>query len=168
MNDLQGPIGPIPGKRTTTVTVCCVLLFLFGAFALFGNLSDWLAPPPMEEVEARMAETMEAMQGFMPGTPEGEEAMAMVEDLTLLMAEKTSAIGLLKTFATMGAFVGGVLLWRMRRVGFHVYLLSAIVWAFAPMFVMGANMVSWTIAVMYGIVVLVFALLFASQRKYML
>jgi hypothetical protein len=55
----------------------------------------------------------------------------------------------------------------MRRKGFHIYLVSAIVWAFAPMFLAGANTVTWIYAILYGLVVLVFTLILAAERKHM-
>lgn len=156
------------GTRTSTVTACCILLFVFGGLALFSNAKEWLSPPSVEETQEAMDRTFEMLQGVMESDPNAEETMERVQGLNLLATEKAGPIAMLKTLATLGALIGGVLLWRMRKLGFHVYLLSAILWAFAPMFMMGANVYSWTVAVMYGIVVLIFALLFNSQRKHML
>jgi len=155
------------GKRTTTVKVLCILLFVFGGWALIGNFSEWISPPSPEEMEQQLDQSAELMEGWMSPLPEAEEAMEKSRELATLVTSNAAPIAMLKFFATLGALIGGVLLWRMRRVGFHVYLISAIVWAFAPMFIIGANLISWSFAIMYGLVVLVFALLFNAQRKFM-
>jgi len=155
------------GKRTTTVTVLCILIFVFGGWALISDISEWMNPPAPEEVEEQLDQSAEMMAGFLSNMPDAEEAMETSREFALLMAEHAAPIAMLKAFATLGALIGAWLLWRMRSIGFHVYLISAIVWAFSPMFILGSNLLTWSLAIMYGIVVLVFALLFNANRKYM-
>ena len=155
------------GKRTTTVTVLCILIFVFGGIALISNLAEWMNPPSVEDAEEQLDRSMKMMEGFLSSMPDSEEAIETSRHMTLAMTEHAGTIAMLKFFTTLGALFGAVLLWRMRSVGFHVYLISAILWAFAPMFIIGSNFMTWSMAVMYGIVVLIFALLFNAQRKYM-
>jgi hypothetical protein len=167
MNDPHDPFGPPPGTRTTAVTILCLLIFIFGGLAVILNFSDWRSPLTPDEAQAQVDKSMEMAEKWVQDDDQAQEFMAGVREASLRVLEKNSSIGLLKLFASIGAFVGALYLWRMRRMGFHIYLASAIVWAFAPMFLAGANLVTWIYAIMYGIVVLIFALILAAERKHM-
>ena len=168
MDHPRGPLGSASGTRTTAVPVLCVMLFIFGGFALLSNASDALSHVTPEDAEAQVDKSMEMAMKFVQNDENAGELMAEVREASLRVLEKNATIGFLKLIATMGAMVGAAYLWRMRRMGFHIYLASAIVWAFAPMFVVGANMVTWIYAIMYGIVVFIFALILAIERKHMI
>jgi hypothetical protein len=160
------PWPPVQEGRPTFLTVLCVLIFIFCGWSALSNFMEAASPPDPELVEQQIEESMERFGSF-GGGADTEEVMDMVREVTMQMVEKARPIAILKGLAALLAIAGAWLMWNLRRQGFHLYVVAGIIWAFAPMFFIGGNMVTWISAVIYGFVVLVFSIMFALNLKYM-
>jgi hypothetical protein len=155
-----------PEGRPGFLSALCIIIFIFAGWSLIGNLIEAAAPPDPAEVDVQLEETMDKVEAL--GTDISEEMLESIRVITLMMVENARPIALLKALAAVLALAGAYMMWKLKKQGFHLYVIGGILWAFAPMIFIGANMITWIYAVMYGFIVLIFSIMFAVNRKYMI
>jgi hypothetical protein len=162
---MTDPWAETTGKRSGVISVFCILIFIFGGYAAWSNFGDWISPPDEDQVGEQMHQMEQTMKRFSSGEEEAKEMEAEMRDAFEVLLLNSDRIGMWKFVASIGAIIGAILLWRLRRVGLHVYLISGLVWAIAPILVVGGNVLTYAMAFLYGLVVLIFSVVFFSQRK---
>lgn len=129
-----------PAKRPVFLTVLCVLTFISSGF---GALVALVTP--------LMADTIIA---FLQASPNYDEA-ALAENVKVIQAGWGYYA---PTFLLiMCSLIGAVLMWNLKKIGFHFYAASNLAMLFLPTLILGMS-VSWfglflTIGfiVMYGL-----------------
>jgi hypothetical protein len=153
---------PAQGPSSTLKALCYILIITCGIATLL-NLKEALAPP---DPEAMAEEFDRSLERFGEGMDERTgELMGTLRDASLHMAERASPIAWLKVLAGALAVAGAALMLKLRRAGFHLYLVGGLLWAFAPMLITGGNLLTWVMAAFYGFVVLVFTIVLATRLK---
>ncbi len=167
MPDTEYAMDPAqPSGRPAFLTVLCVLIFVFCGWAAISNFMEAASPPYAVMVQEQMEQAMGQFGSF-GGDADSEAMLASITETMMRMVEQARPIAILKGLAALLALLGAWFMWNMRKLGFHLYVVAGILWSFAPMFFLGANMVTWVIALMYGFACLVFTIMFASNLKVM-
>jgi hypothetical protein len=114
--------------RPVFLTVLCILSWVGSGFAIVGSVISYYA--------TRAAKSMlDAFQQMPSGDKQLDEQMLMVTDM-VRYAELILAVGvgaaLLEVFAV-------IMMWRLKRVGYYLYILSIIIAAIAPLFFIGTG-----------------------------
>ena len=132
-------------KRPKTLSVLCILTFIFSAL---GCLSSILTP--------LYAETM--IQ-FMKSGPDFDE-VAMSENLKVLNAGW--GYYTLTLVLTVVSLTGAILMWKLKKNGFHFYAFSNLALLFVPTLVLGMS-ISWVAILLTSC----FIGMYAMHLKYM-
>ena len=80
-----------------------------------------------------------------------------------MILEGKSVFFALSVFIYIGSFAGAALMWKLKKAGFHVYLISQILLILLPMYVFHLPMPSFLDMILSGI----FIILYGSNLKYM-
>lgn len=158
-------------KRPTLLTVLCILSFIGIGWSLYNGVYSLLTDntadmeqvdKAMEEAHEDMAEvggeSGELMSGFLSGAADmASKAMQFRVELAL-----TSII------ASLLALFGVIMMWKLRKQGFYLYLLAQIIAIVVPLIYLGTSwMVIATFIGFGGFISLVFIILYAVNLKYM-
>jgi hypothetical protein len=138
--DMNNEVMPEKPGRPKTLTVLCVLTFIWSSLGALGSL----ATPLMKDM----------FVGMMKNNPDMDEAQ-------FADAMKAFDAGwgyfLLCSALAIGSIIGAVLMWKLRKTGFHVYAFSNLALLFVPTLVLGMPL-SWVaifitaaFIVMYGL-----------------
>lgn len=119
MNENEGP------KRPTFLSVLCILTFISSGL---GSISALLTPL-----------FSDIMIEFLKKTPDFDET-AMSETITVLQAGW--GFYLVSFVLALCSLIGAILMWKLKKIGFHFYALSNIALLFAPMLMFGMA-ISW-------------------------
>jgi hypothetical protein len=112
-------------KRPTFLTVLCILTFISSGL---GCLSALITPL-----------FSDIIIGFLKSTPNYDETV-MGQTISLLQA---GWLFYLITFVlALCSLIGGVLMWNLKKIGFHFYALSNLGLLFVPMLILGMP-ISW-------------------------
>ena len=113
-------------KRPRRLTVLCILTFIFSGL---GCLSSILTPFLADE-----------MSDFIKNSPNYKDE-AFAESIKVIEA------GWIYHFPTfilaLGSVLGAVLMWRLKKVGFHLYAISNLSLLFIPTLTLGLS-ISWS------------------------
>ncbi len=132
-------------KRPVLLTVLCVLSFIYSGFACLSAM----VTPMFSDVVIE----------FLKSSPNNDET-ALNQMITVLQAGwgfhlLTAALALCSVF-------GAILMWKLKKTGFHLYALSNLGALFVPTLMLGIQ-ISWE-----GILLTAsFILLYAFNLKYM-
>ncbi len=108
------------GQRPTVLTIVCILTFISAGLTCLSSL----VTPPYSEVMVEMIQTF-------PGIDE-----EMKPDLITLYRAGWGYY--LPTFLlSVGSLIGAILMWNLKKIGFHFYALSNLGLLFIPMLVLG-------------------------------
>ena len=80
-----------------------------------------------------------------------------------MILEGKSVFFALSAFIYIGSFAGAALMWKLKKAGFHVYLISQIFLILLPMYIFHLPMPSLLDMILSG----VFIILYSSNLKYM-
>lgn len=132
-------------KRPATLSVLCILTFIFSGL---GCLSSIFTPLYADTIIE-----------FMKTSPEFDEE-AMADTLKLLNAGWGYYI--LTLVLTVGSLVGAILMWKLKKNGFHFYAFSNLALLFVPTLVLGMS-ISWFAIILSA----AFIGMYAMHLKYM-
>lgn len=132
-------------KRPRSLTVLCILTFIFTGL---GILSSIITPL-----------TATAVKEFLLASP-GYDEEAMRESMRLL--EAGWGYYLTTLLFTAGSLTGAILMWNLKKLGFHFYAFSNLVIMFVPMLFLNIT-ISW-FAIFFA---LAFISFYAFHLKFM-
>ena len=112
-------------KRPKLLSFLCILTFIFTGL---GCLSSIVTPL-----------TADIVKQYMMSAPNYDEA-TMGESLKIIGAGWGYYI--LTFLLTLGSMIGAILMWRLRKTGFHVYAFSNLAILFVPTLVLDIT-ISW-------------------------
>lgn len=164
----QDPFAPPKEGPSTLLKVLCIIVFITAGLALVSNVSEALSPPTAEQTEEAWEKSVSMWGGGMDEADEQtQEVFERSRQAMVDMGAHATPIGWTKALGCALALLGAWSMWRLRRVGFHLYIVGGVLWSCAPIFVVGANLVTWSFVLAYGFVCLVFTILFATCLKEM-
>ncbi len=157
--------------RPRLLSILCFLSLLGGSWGLMSNLgnlenADKLATLTAQTIE----ETRDRMMLNLPGDARTKKSMtAIFEDFTVLTdTVKIKQMALFGILSNLLTLVGAVLMYRLRKNGFGIYILGIAVYVAAPVVVYGFNNIAGISFFVFTLFIsLVFGLLYAKNRKYL-
>jgi hypothetical protein len=121
-------------------------------------------------VQQTLENTQEKLDDKLEGDKEGEEmADKLLSDASKIASpENIKKNALYSIFANILTLAGAFLMFRLNKTGFWLYLAGTIVSIIAPMVIYGtSNLLSLGMSVIFGIIGVVFVVLYALNLKQM-
>jgi uncharacterized membrane protein len=165
MADIFDELQEQPKKRTTFITVLCILTFIGSGWGLLSGPYGYFTA---EKNAAKMQETSFKIK-TKEKTPD-KEGQAFVENLTNSMKEVFTVPNLRKMAIseTAGAFLcllGAFLMWRLNKKGYISYVAGVLLGIIVPIALFGNNIMGIFMSIVSGVVGLVFCILYAVNLK---
>jgi hypothetical protein len=148
--------------RPSLLTVLCILSFIWAGISIIAGMIGYGAMKMM--ASGKIADMM-AQTGDTSAMAKFEEAQAKVQQSGLSMDQLASA-SLGGVALAIVALIGVIMMWKLRRTGFFIYLAAQVI-AFALPLMMGGKLdMSWMAMIGAGLSLL-FIILYAVNLKYM-
>lgn len=157
--------------RPRFLTVLCYLTMFASTYMIFSSMGGIVDP---EAVTKQMNDALnnyeEIFNSSQPQNAEIEKAMDKI------ISDISSAIGtssvkennIFTLIINALSLIGAWLMLRLRKIGFHFYLVSNLIAVAAPLLIFGAgNILGYSLAIYYGVTGLLFVILYALKMKYM-
>lgn len=155
-------------SRPTLLTVLCILSFLFGIWGLWDGYKNAFTDAPqheLTEVRAEMEKIMAQDQG-----PGHEVAVKMAEsgiDFAERAAANAKPLGYGAMLLSVLGLFGVWQMWNLKRLGFWLYLVAAVVGLVFPLYFLGGGLLAMLGLGFMGFITLVFIVLYAINLKHM-
>ncbi|HTC01618.1 MAG TPA: hypothetical protein VK705_13140 [Ferruginibacter sp.] len=156
-------------KRPTFIAVICILSFVLNGFSFVNNMSVF--NEPSKEATILLTE----MQQQQASITKANADEATKEQLTQMLSKFTATIttamvkkmSLFSVIAAIICLIGTSLMWRMKKAGFHFFIVGTLISILAPFILFGGNGLSLLIAAIMSIIWLILLSLFAVNLKFM-
>lgn len=125
MEDNQNENPEEGAKRPRSLSTLCILTFIFTGL---GSLSSIITPI-----------TADGVRELIVSSPDYDE-VAMSESLRVIQAGWSYYLTTL--LFTLGSMAGAILMWRLKKIGFHFYAFSNLAMLFLPMLFLDIT-ISW-------------------------
>ena len=138
---------PLPDnkpKRPTLLSVLCILTFIGSGINLFSSLIISLFYDQFLQVIASINETLQ-----IPGIEMIEEAKAIFFAVSAVIYA--------------GSIVGAIMMWNLKKTGFHIYSIFQILLVISPMYFFHLQYPSFVDVLLSGI----FVILYSTNLKHM-
>lgn len=103
--------------------------------------------------------------------PAGEKNASQVLGSAVALVESSLAnavpLGTTAIAAAVVSVLGVVLMWRLKRIGFWIYVVAALVSVVVPMVLLGGGVLAMFSVGVSGLIAIAFIVLYATHRKYM-
>ncbi len=157
--------------RPRFLTFLCYLTLFASAYMIFSSLGGISNP---EAVEKQMISAMESYEdlinGSQPPNPEAEKMMETIfSDISsAISVSSVKENNIFTLIINILSLIGAWMMLRLRRLGFHFYLVSTLMAVAAPLLIYGTtNFLGYSLAFYYGITGILFVTLYALKMKYM-
>lgn len=155
--------------RSTFLTVLCVLTFLGSTLGLFSGVNTFItadeAAATIKKSQAKKdSATADAPQKNDRDAQFGEKMMSSMADL--MDPDKLRQGGIAGIISNLLTLAGAILMWRLNRTGFYIYIAGIVVGVGATYAIYGANNFMLNIgSAVSGFIGLVFILMYAFNLK---
>lgn len=150
-------------KRTTFLTVLCILTFLGSGYGIFSGIIAYKGAPKFaSEAKAQMEKNRQQSKGKNTN-PQAQKWMN--DSAVFFDAEKVKKNSIAGIACNLITFVGAFLMFRMNKTGFLVYVLGTIAGVAAPLFIFGNNSLAGFLAYIPGFFGLVFIIMYAFNLR---
>ena len=140
----------LPVKRSTFLTVLCILTFIGSGYGIFSNAAGYFTA----DTTAATMNSLKAqkVQKSDQGAEFAQKMIAGMSDAFTVENIKMASIG--GTIAAIFCLIGAIMMWQLKKVGFYSYVLGTIIGLVVPMLVFHGNIfavMSTAVAGMFGI-----------------
>ncbi len=156
--------------RPTFLTVLCIITFIVSGFNVMSNLvglfsSESFDSDEWEEVSVQVSEAMDgadsATQDLMAGL------MESVESTIQAGIENAMVLGLISFLASALSFFGAFQMFKLKKMGYYIYILSKVIGVFLPLMILGVNLITGIIYGLGGFLAVLFIILYGTNRKHL-
>lgn len=139
-------------KRSTFLTVLCILTFIGSGFGIVGGLISMGTSKVTTAMMDQSKTTLDSLTASMgEENKESQAALKLMNTFTKdFDAKKIRNNSIGQIFASIFCLLGALLMWKLKRNGFFLYLLGTIVGIAVPFLVFGTDSLmgiltsSWT------------------------
>jgi predicted cobalt transporter CbtA len=164
MADIFDELDEQPKKRTTFITVLCILTFIGSGLILLKDCYNYVEAKSgalkMQQARKAVAQDSAKNKESAEFSKKIFEPMAAV--LTEANIKKSSLAGILSAILCLG---GAFFMWQINKKGFFLYLAGTLVSIVAPFVIFGNNFLAIGTSVFWGFFGLVFCILYAVNLK---
>lgn len=159
--------------RSDFLTIICVLTFIGSGIGILSGINNYreadltsaLMRDQLQKSKAEVkdnAKTREAKEG-------ANVAESMINSaLAVTSPERVKQQSIFNGICNLFTLLGGILMFRLKRLGFWIYLLGTLGLIVMPVLIYGTgNFFSWGMSGVYGIIGLIFVVMYYRNLKYM-
>ena len=156
--------------RPEFLTILCVLTFIGSGIMILSGINNYREA---ELATALMREQMQKSKAEVRTKNTSKEGAELAESminkaLDVTNPQKTKQYSIANIIGNAITLVGAMLMFSLRKNGFWVYLAGTLALVAAPIFIFGSgNFLSYGMSAVFGIIGLVFVILYSRNLKYM-
>ena len=161
----------LPPVRSTFLTVLCVLTFIGSAYGIYQGVTSITNSAKMVEMfkkssnpeqQAEQRKKMEASNDR--GSKIGLKMMESVKEMA--DEKKLKQSGVIAIIANLLTLAGAILMWRLNRTGFFIYLTGVVVTVVSPIVIYGTGAFVAMLGAAFAFFIgLLFVILYAMNLK---
>jgi hypothetical protein len=168
---LMDPSTPASVKRPGFLTALCILSFIGSSYFIFNGITTYMNADASSRMISSALDSARVEVQKEVGTNDkaGQMADKMLAGVSKMsdpkLMKQNALYMILANILTLG---GAYLMFQQRKLGFWIYLIGTGIFILSPVVVFGAtNFMSLGMTLLYGLVGLVFALLYAMNLRHM-
>lgn len=156
-------------KRSTSLTVFCILSWAWIALITYSTLTSF-STGPMTEAQIRETK-IEMLKALQDQPQENQEVTQIVLDSSLLFFESFSAnhsaIHWLAIVQIVLGVIATILMFQLRKIGFHLYIIYSLMPIGIATYFYGTSLFGMMFTFSSLIIGIIFVILYATQLKFM-
>lgn len=161
--DQLGDLLLVKPKRSTFLTVLCILSFLGSGYGIFSGI---LAFGTADKFTNQAQQQMKKSEQEIKKKPSNDFSDKMLKDVNVFFdAKKIQQNSIASIACNLITLLGAFLMFKMNRKGFVVYVLGTVAGVVAPLLIFGNNSLAGFLAYIPGFFGLVFIAMYAFQLK---
>jgi hypothetical protein len=157
-------------KRPTFLTVLCIITFIWSGYTVLTSLagiftSNSFDQEEWQEISIQVSESMD--QADSQAQEMMEMAMDAVASTIAAGIENAMLLGIIGFLAAGLSFFGAFQMFKLKKMGYYIYILSKVVGVFIPVIILGLNLIT---GIMYGVgllIALVGIILYGINSKHL-
>lgn len=154
-------------ERPSFLTVLCIITFVVSGIWFLASFFGAVTYDELAQQEA-MELAIVSMEKSMASQPDNAIADMMVDSFVEMGNDQLQyhkIINWSTVISTLLSLIGAFLMFNMKKIGFHVYLVSKIV-GLIPLLVISLNAMVISIYVMFGVLTITFLIMYAVNLKH--
>ena len=163
----------LPPVRSTFLTVLCVLTFIGSAYGLYQGVTSITNAKKMANMVSakndpqKQEEQRKKLQG--QNDKGSKFALKMMDSVKEFTNEnKIRQSGIFAIVANLLTLGGALLMWRLNRTGFYLYVAGIITWVVSPFVIYGSGVFIAMLGAAFAFFIgLLFIILYAMNLNYM-
>ena len=161
--DQLGDLLLVKPKRSTFLTVLCILSFLGSGYAIFSGI---IAYTTADKFTNQARQQMKKSEQEIKQNPTNNFSNKMLKDVNVFFdAKKIQQNSIASIVCNLITLLGALLMFKMNRKGFVVYVLGTVAGVVLPLLIFGNNSLAGFLAYIPGFFGLVFIAMYAFQLK---
>ena len=159
-----------PPQRPTFLKVLCILTFIGSSYAIITSTYTYFnAKEIANEVVKAKSEINQDVQNKRKNKPQNDAfASKMVKNMSVMANPdnlRRSSLG--SIIASVFCLIGAILMWRLNRKGFYLYVLGTIIGIIVPFYVFGNNFLTALSVGISALIGILFVIFYAMNLKSM-
>ncbi len=169
MENIQSTEQPATNQpaRPLFLTVLCILTFIGSGLSIISNSFSYItADTRADLVQAAMDDAKNKIEE--EGNANSGIAKKIFSDTSdLVKPENMKKSNLFSILAALITLFGAVLMFRLKKTGYWLYIIGTVLGIAGPMYVFGENIISMLSTIFIGIIGIVFVILYGLNLKYL-
>ena len=153
--------------RPVFLTVLCILTFIGSGYSALSALISLLTEPLVEQSMAQMEEVMLELDAASADVPWLENFLFAYIDVMENMMDHYVEMNLTSFLGYALALTGAIFMFKLKNIGFHMYLASQLLLTMVPLIFMGFNIVGFVTAAVGGFFNILFVILYGLNLKHL-
>lgn len=159
---------PAAGKRPTFLTVLCILTWVGCAFSLVTNLLAMLAMGAVSAVKDGMVDAANNISDSLGGVSVSTDPSVVAANASADSAIAAgSTVFLIGIIGAVLALIGSVMMWKLKKMGFYVYVVAELAPVIAMAVLLGGTAFSGGMAMASMILPVGFVVMYGLNLKHM-
>ncbi|MES2616635.1 MAG: hypothetical protein V4613_02085 [Bacteroidota bacterium] len=158
-------------KRPTFLTVLCILTFIGSAWGIVGGFTSIMTAKTYGKVMDAAKQDMGTVTDSLSTVTSSASAEAATEMINTMVGSINEDTirnnGIASIIASIFTLVGALLMWKLRKMGFWVYVLGVLISIVAPVMIYSGNLLGAISAIGMGFIGILFIILYAVNRKHL-
>ena len=158
-----------PKKRPDFLTVICILTFIGSGFGIINNVTNYLNADVLTEMgKQAIDQNREKVDSESSG--EGKKlADQMMSGASAMMdTKKLKQNYLLTVLSNIMTLAGALLMFRLRKSGYWLYVAGIVVLVATPLVIFGTeNLLSMSITMLFAAIGILFIILYSLQLRHL-
>ena len=158
-----------PKKRPDFLTVICILTFIGSGFGIINNVTNYLNADVLTEMgKQAIDQNREKVDSESSG--EGKKlADQMMSGASAMMDKKKLKQNyLLTVLSNIMTLAGALLMFRLRKSGYWLYVAGIVVLVATPLVIFGTgNLLSMSITMLFAAIGILFIILYSLQLRHL-